>query len=89
MMTRKNDKNNNLVPFQPRGPFSLEANKRWNKNTKWAQANILEHVWCVECRVGVSINLETAEMQDDDLILRGKCKTCGHEVCRLVEPDAD
>ncbi|MHB0867507.1 MAG: hypothetical protein ACYC29_07765 [Thermoleophilia bacterium] len=81
-----NDKK--VVPFQRRGPFTGEANKRWNIIPKWDQQKILENVWCVECRVAVSIILETAEMQSDDLLLRGKCKTCGHEVCRLVEPEA-
>ena len=84
-MTQENDKN--VVPFQPPGPFTGEARERWNKIPKWAQLRILENVWCVECRSAVSIILETTEMQQDDLILRGKCKTCGHEVCRLVEPE--
>ena len=29
--------------------------------------------------------LETANKKWDDVILRGKCKTCGGEVCRVVE----
>jgi hypothetical protein len=37
----------------------------------------------------VSIILETANMEQRSLILRGKCKICGHEVCRVIEPEND
>lgn len=74
------------VRRQPIDPFSKDAKKRWDKIPKWAQAKILDNVYCGECTNTVSIVLETAEMQGADLILRGTCKTCGHEVCRLVEP---
>lgn len=69
--------------------FSEDAKKRWEKIPKWAQAKILDNVYCGKCMDTVSIVLETAKMQGANLILRGKCKTCGHEVCRLVEPESD
>ncbi|HEY3374606.1 MAG TPA: hypothetical protein VGK02_06050 [Candidatus Aquicultor sp.] len=77
------------LPVHPIDPFTKDARMRWNKIPKWAQAKILDNVYCVMCRSTVSIVLETAKMQKRDLILRGTCKICGHEVCRLVEPESD
>ncbi|MBE0448310.1 MAG: hypothetical protein IBX64_09485 [Actinobacteria bacterium] len=74
---------------QPIDPFSKDAKKRWDKIPKWAQTKILDNVYCGKCMNMVSIVLETAKIQGANLILRGKCKTCGHEVCRLVEPEND
>jgi len=75
-----------VIPFRPAEPFSKEAKKRWGRVPKSAQAQILQNVFCVKCADSVPIILESAKMKRDDLILRGKCKVCGHEVCRLVEP---
>lgn len=80
---------NNMTPFQPTGHFSREARERWIKIPKFAQDRLLENVYCVKCADMVSIILETANMEQHSLILRGKCKTCGGEVCRLVEPEDD
>lgn len=82
-------KDNNIISIYAKGFFTKEARERWNAIPKLAQAQILENVFCVKCRKSVSINLETATMERADLILRGKCKNCGHEVCRLVEPKDD
>ncbi|OFW32816.1 MAG: hypothetical protein A2074_05330 [Candidatus Aquicultor primus] len=75
------------IPFLD--PFSKDAKKRWDKIPKWARAKIVDNVYCGKCMGAVSIVLETAKMQNANLILRGKCKTCGHEVCSLVEPERD
>jgi hypothetical protein len=75
------------VPTRPIDPFTKGAKKRWDKIPKWAQARILDNVFCGKCMDIVPIVVETAKMQSADLILRGKCKICGHEVCRLVEPE--
>ncbi len=53
----------------------------------WAQEKILDNVWCGQCLGSVTIILETAEMKGDDLVLRGTCKSCGWNVCRVVEPE--
>ncbi|MDP2210345.1 MAG: HigA family addiction module antitoxin [Candidatus Aquicultor sp.] len=75
------------VPIRPSDPFTRDAKKRWNKVPKWAQAELLKNVYCGKCHDMVAISLETAKMQRADLILRGKCKICGHDVCRVVEPE--
>jgi len=70
-------------------PFTIDAKRRWDKIPEWAQTEILNNVFCGKCLKAVAIALETAKMQKDVLILRGKCKICGQEVCRVVEPEND
>jgi hypothetical protein len=49
------------------------------------QKKILDNVYCGRCLGSVTMLLEKAEMRGKELILRGKCKQCGKDVCRLVE----
>lgn len=84
-MTQKNE--NTIVPIRPKDPFTKDAKNRWGKIPSWVQVQILDNVFCGKCLDSVTILLETANMEGSDLILRGKCKVCGQEVCRLVEPE--
>ena len=63
---------------------SVEA---MGKIEEWAQEKILTNVWCNNCCTSVSILLKSTEMIQEDLILRGKCKKCGHDLCRVVGPE--
>ena len=76
-----------IIPLRQTNLFSLEAGKRWNKIPASIQKNILDNVWCSKCSGSATIILESAKMERHDLILRGKCRACGQEVCRLVEPE--
>ena len=67
--------------------FTPAAAKRWKRIPQEAQGKILANVWCGNCRDTVQIVLETAEIESKVLILKGKCKTCGKDVCRVVEPE--
>ena len=77
-----------IVPIRPEDPFTKKARERWEKIPKWARDKTLENAYCVGCRDVVTIVLEAAAMEKGDLVLRGKCKTCGHGVCRVVEPES-
>ena len=77
-----------IMFLQPTGIFTPSAAKRWKRIPKWAQEKILANVWCGKCRGAVQIALENASIKKGDLILRGKCRTCGKDVCRLVEPES-
>jgi hypothetical protein len=68
-------------------PFEIKASERWNKISKEVQAKILDNAWCRGCSGARTIILESAKMEQRDLILRGKCKACGQEICRVVEPE--
>ena len=53
-----------------------------------ARAKLLANVYCGHCRGGVSIVNVTGIVKRGDLLLKGNCATCAHEVARLVEgPD--
>jgi len=78
-----------IMPIQPTDPFTPEAARRWERIPQWAQERILENVYCGRCVAPVPIVLETAEMVGKDLVLRGKCKNCGHRICRVVEPEPE
>ena len=76
-----------IIPLRQTNLFSLEAVKRWNKIPESIQKKILDNVWCSNCSGSATIILESAKMEQKDLILRGKCRVCGQEVCRVVEPE--
>jgi len=76
-----------IRPVQPEDPFTPQARRRWEKIPEWARKKILDNVFCSRCLGSVTILLETAKMNGKDLILRGKCKHCGKDICRLVEPE--
>lgn len=75
------------LPNQPSDPFTPAAARRWRKIPESAQEKILSNVWCGQCLGPVRIILETAQMQERCLILRGQCRNCGKSVCRVVEPE--
>ena len=78
-----------IMPIHPTDPFTPEAARRWKRIPQWAQEKILDNVYCGKCVGSVPIALETAEMEQEDLILRGKCKNCGKGICRVVEPEQE
>lgn len=69
--------------------FSPAAAKRWGMIPQEAQARILANVWCGNCARSVEISPKTAEIKGKHLILKGKCKVCGKNVCRVVEPEGE
>jgi len=73
--------------IQPHNPFTAEAEKRWKVIPEWAQREILCNVSCSRCLGSVPIVLEKAEMRRDELVLMGKCRHCGKDICRVVEPE--
>ena len=67
--------------------FTPAAARRWEQISQEIQGKILANVWCRNCRGSVHIVLGTAEIKSKVLSLKGKCKTCGKDVCRTVEPE--
>jgi len=57
----------------------------WSAIPKHARERILANVFCVKCRDGVEITNFSGEEQNGDVILKGACAKCGHEVVRVVE----
>ena len=73
--------------IQPEDLFTPQDRHRWEKIPEWAQKKILDNVYCGRCIGPVTILLEAAEMVGKSLVLRGKCKQCRKDVCRVVESE--
>ncbi len=73
----------------PSDPFTPEAARRWKRIPARAQKKILGNVFCGRCTASVPIVLEKAVMEENSIILRGTCNSCGAEVCRVVEDGED
>jgi hypothetical protein len=67
--------------------FTPQARRRWEHVPEWARARILETVWCGNCLEGTPMKLHAGRMEDECLILEDKCKTCGNDIVRLIEPE--
>ena len=68
------------------GKFTNQAAVLWGTIPLEAQKRILAAVFCVKCRKGVQITNFTADVDKrGDVILKGSCSKCGHEVVRVVE----
>jgi len=78
-----------MATLRPKNQFTPAAAKRWKRIPQEAQAKILANVWCGNCIRSVHIILESAEVADKTLLLNGKCKLCGKNVCRVVEPGTE
>lgn len=65
--------------------ISFAAEKIWRSMPKADQDLILASVWCSHCRGSCAMVDYSADMIGADLLLSGKCRTCGGEVRRLVE----
>ena len=65
--------------------FTPRAAVLWGMIPKEARERILANVFCVKCRASVQIKNFTGEGRKGDVILKGSCARCGHEVVRVVE----
>jgi len=75
------------MSIHPIDLFTPEAAQRWNRIPSWAQEKIVDSVFCGRCIRSVPIVLEKAEMKGKRLVLRGTCRNCGAEICRVVEDE--
>ena len=69
--------------------LSQKAMRRWNKIPDNIKSRLLSNVYCSNCKGMVTIVNFKAEIMDNDLLLKGKCKTCNHNVARLIEAPED
>jgi RNase P subunit RPR2 len=68
--------------------FSPKAAEFWAAIPADARRIILARVFCSNCHRIVSIVDFSASIRNGELLLRGSCAVCGHQVQRLVEgPD--
>jgi len=76
-------KETKTIPFPK---LTSPAKKRWEQIPEQARKDVLENVWCSQCRTMVALQLREGEMSGRSLVLRGTCRKCGSEAARVVEP---
>jgi hypothetical protein len=67
------------------GNFSPVAAVLWGVIPREARERILANVFCVKCRRCVTMVNFMGEELNGDVILRGACANCGHDVVRVLE----
>jgi hypothetical protein len=65
--------------------FTTEAKNIWDSIPPDKKELILKNVWCPHCSHITTIQEYFGEVESGDLILRGRCSTCGKKVARLLE----
>ena len=65
--------------------FSPPAAAFWAEIPMQYRELLLSNVFCSQCRGAVEIVEYSGAIVKGDLILKGKCGTCGRNVARLVE----
>ena len=61
-----------------------EALQKWSKFDKATQETLLANVFCVKCSVTTIVDYEVIS-DKYGIVLKGKCKKCGHNVSRMIE----
>jgi hypothetical protein len=70
----------------PLPKFTPQARKRWEQIPERTRKDIIENVWCSQCRTGVPMRLREGNMSGRSLVLKGTCKRCDSEAARVIEP---
>ncbi|NMW18533.1 MAG: hypothetical protein HKK66_05835 [Chlorobiaceae bacterium] len=65
--------------------FTRDSDEFWAAIPMQYREQILSNVFCSRCREAVEIVDYSDAIIKGDLLLKGKCATCGHDVARLVE----
>jgi hypothetical protein len=65
--------------------FTPAAERAWNRFPGSVRVRLLNNVFCVQCRGGTSMALAGGTVKRGDLVLKGTCTRCSHEVARVVE----
>ncbi|MBO8157176.1 MAG: hypothetical protein H0Z32_12005 [Bacillaceae bacterium] len=63
----------------------MDVNKKWLSIPKDIRKKLLKNVFCVNCLGAVEITSYIIEEHEMGIVLKGKCKNCGHDVARVVE----
>ncbi|QQE79167.1 hypothetical protein [Alicyclobacillus sp. SO9] len=63
----------------------IAAMQKWKSFPEYARNLILNNVWCTRCLDVRGLTRYTVEPSGPDIVLRGNCPVCNHEVARTVE----
>ncbi|WP_066399196.1 RQC domain-containing protein [Neobacillus mesonae] len=65
--------------------ISFSANKKWLSIPAETRKSLERNVWCSNCCDVVQIENYTVKESKYGIVLHGTCKTCGHEVARVID----
>ncbi len=65
--------------------FTDPAKRAWRDLPEGIREKLLSNVYCTKCRETVTIVDVEGKIRGGDLLLTGKCKTCGGDVSRVIE----
>lgn len=65
--------------------FSPPARAFWDAIPERQRLILLANVWCARCQSVTTLVDYHGRLESGDLILEGRCNTCGGEVTRLIE----
>jgi hypothetical protein len=75
-----------VVKGQMTDKFTPKARKIWNSIPSHIQEKLLSNVWCSHCTAITTItDFEGKIDETGDLVLTGRCATCGGQVARVIE----
>ena len=66
------------------GKSKKAAMDEWNKLDNTVKEQILTNVFCLKCHVTTIVDYEIF-LDKFGIVLKGKCKKCGHKVARMIE----
>ena len=72
-----------MIPAETKA--AKAAFKAWESLPEAVRRRVLENAYCGKCEGSVEMADHTAVFEGAGLVLRGKCKKCGHEVARVLE----
>jgi len=64
----------------------MVALRKWSKLDKATQNQLLANVFCADCFTTTVVDYEIVSRKGG-ILIKGKCKQCGHDVARVVEDD--
>lgn len=67
--------------------FSAPAQRIWARIPQPIQRKVLDNVWCPTCRKATTMTQYSGQIKEGDLLLSGRCATCGQKVARLLEAE--
>ncbi|MBS1251940.1 MAG: hypothetical protein MAG451_00974 [Anaerolineales bacterium] len=71
------------------GEFTVEARAQWESIPAQIRERLLSNVWCGHCSNVTTITDFKGHVERGDLVLTGKCATCGCEVARVIEGEQE
>jgi len=67
--------------------FTASAQRLWERISPLSQKKVLDNVWCSACRKATTMIEYSGQVREGDLLLTGRCATCGKKVARLLESE--